>query len=478
MNTGRIVMILALLLAAGGRAQAEMQRSDSATVSLEFNQADILEVLKFLCQEMDLNVVTSPAVSGRVTVFLKSVDPQEALEIILASNALAYEKRGRILHVMTEAEYNRLHGGPFTDKTILRRVPLQHAQAQAVSRALDQIKSSTGSVVAEDSTNTVILLDTPRVVAQMEEMIAALDRPIESVIFQAANASAQTLLPEVQPLLTPGVGEAFADERNNQLILKDYPGKLAQIMQILQAFDKRSPQVLLEAVMLEVTVRSGAGLGVSLEEILSENVRIKSSFPLGAGGTVRLATTTREEAGDYSVLIDAPGVSIDSRTLSKTILTAFNNQEAKIQLVSKEPYVTTTVSQPGTGSTLTAQQVNFLDVGTAIFVTPTIHADGFVTLKLRSESTSKTGTLTTSQKSEIPILQTSDSQTTVEVEDGGILIVTGLRKDETLKNRSKLPAVSDQPFLGPAFESKTSQETRTELLLFLSPKIVKSENTH
>ena len=149
-----------------------------------------------------------------------------------------------------------------------------------------------------------------------------------------------------------------------------------------------------------------------------------------------------------------------------------NNQEAKILVGSKEPYVTTQISQTGTGTAVTAESVNFIDVGVKLFVTPSIARDGFVQMKIRPEISSRTGTLTTAQKNEIPIVETTEAETVVMVEDGNVVILGGLIKDEVSRDEQRVPILGDIPILGIPFRSTKKTVKRTELVLFLTPHII------
>ena len=136
------------------------------------------------------------------------------------------------------------------------------------------------------------------------------------------------------------------------------------------------------------------------------------------------------------------------------------------------PYVTTTTTTPASGPTTTAESVNFIDVGVKLFVTPTIHTDDFITMKIKPEVSSVTSSLTSSNNNKIPIVETSEAETVVTVKDGVTIVIGGLIKDEKLSTVRKIPILGDLPLVGLAFRNQEQSMKKTELVIFLTPKIM------
>jgi len=148
------------------------------------------------------------------------------------------------------------------------------------------------------------------------------------------------------------------------------------------------------------------------------------------------------------------------------------NEEAKILVGTREAYVTSTTTAGQTTSTI-AEDVQFIDVGIQLTVTPSINQDGFVTMKIKPEVSSVVRTLVTSQKNEIPIVDTSTAETSVMVADGMTVILGGLRKDERKRTDKQVPKLGNLPFLGNAlFKQKDRDSTLSELVVFITPHIV------
>jgi general secretion pathway protein D len=161
--------------------------------------------------------------------------------------------------------------------------------------------------------------------------------------------------------------------------------------------------------------------------------------------------------------------------LSSPRITALNNEEAKILVGSTEPYVTTTTTTPATGAVTTAESVNFIDVGVKLFVTPVIHDDDYITMKIKPEVSSVTRFVTTGNKNTIPVVETSEAETTVMVKNGVTIVIGGLIKDEKIASVSKVPILGDIPLIGLAFKNTDEILRKTELVIFLTPQIISGD---
>ncbi|MBI4227743.1 MAG: TonB family protein [Candidatus Omnitrophica bacterium] len=442
-------------------------------VTLEFRETDVLEVLKLLAAKAGLNLVAGKNVTGPVTVFLTEVPVDDALEVVLAAGELAVERRGRVLTVMPQRDYELRYGQPYGDRRVVRNVTLHYAKAADASRALTQMKSTVGRVIADEGSNTLVLMDTPDVVAQMAAIAAEMDKPMETHAFPLNYGTVKAFAPLLADVVTKGLATVSVDERTNQVMVRDYPERLLEVARLATAFDERATEVLIEAKVVQVNLSDKFQLGIDWTTFGRDTLTLKGigSLGLSAGGSLTVASAARR-GKDYKLLIEALRTYGDTKILSEPRLTVVNNQEAKILVGSKEPYVTKSVSQTGTGTAVTSEAVNFIDVGIKLYVTPTIMRDRFVLMKVRPEVSSKTGTLTTAEKNEIPVVETSEAETVLLIEDGGTVILGGLIKDEKIVSEQRIPLLGDLPGVGWFFRSTQDTDKRTELVIFMTPTIV------
>jgi MSHA type pilus biogenesis protein MshL len=393
-------------------------------ITLDIKGMDIVEVLKILASRAGMNMIVGKSVGGRVTVFLKDVDVWEAFETILLENDLAYEENGAIISVITAKDYELRHGARFKEQTDTRVFNLNYAHADKLSGKL-------------------------------------------------------------QDSVTKGVGSVQVDERTNKIAVTDYPDKLDRMAGLIAAFDEKTPQVLIDAQIIEINPSDKFTMGVDWDYWLKKNLRLASSMPTAnvanklSIGTAAAGNLVSKD-GQYKGIIDLLRTIGDTKILSSPRIMAMNNQEARIMVGTKEAYITSTVSQGGTGTAVTAQNVNFVDVGIKLYVTPTINSEGFVMMKIRPEisSAERLDILSNGQSTEIPIVTSSEAETEVTVKDGVTILIGGLRKDQRAKTVKKIPLLGDVPLVGFLFRNTSDDTSKSELVILLTPHLMSGENSY
>lgn len=453
--------------------------SSSQKISLDIKGMDVVDVLKMLSQRAGLNIVVGKNVTGRVSLFLKDVDIWDAFEIILLANDLAYEKKADIINVMTSRDYELIYGKKFSDKKEVSILSLKYAKAADLSRVLTQVKSDIGRVVADESSNTIIILDLPERLRMIEAMVKGLDLPVETKIFELNYAPVDKVIPKIQELLTKGVGSVRIDERTNKIVITDFPEKIKEIESILKAFDERTPQVLIDAQIIEIKPSDEFKMGVDWDWWLRKNFRVTSPLLAGTPHKLTIGTTDVLEPGQYKVILDLLRRIGETKILSSPRIMALNNQEAKILVGEKEPYIQETTQITTEGKPVVSGTVTFIDVGLKLYVTPTINRENFVTMKIRPEISSATDKTLTSGDREyvVPKVITSEAETSITVKDGITIIIGGLRKDRREKVVEKIPILGDIPLAGFFFRSTKDKLEKTELVILLTPHILTGEKS-
>ena len=444
-------------------------------ISLDIKGMDIVDVLKMLASKTNMNLAIDKNVTGRVTVFLKDVHPQEALEMILVSNGLVPDKQGEITRIMTEQVYEQLYGYQYSDTREKLRIKLKYARPQDVAVVLNQFKSHIGRIVADEASGAVILFDTKKNNEEMSKMIEEMDMPLETGFFEVNYAKGEKIVEMLQDMITKGVGSVKWDSRSSQLMVTDYPLKLQKIREAILAFDERTKEISLEAKIVQVALNDQTSLGVDWEYVLNKKMDVKSMFVdsliTTTGNKWTIGKSNPQHHNDYSAIIVALQSVGKTKVLSSPTLTVVNNEEASILVGSKQVYVTTTAVQ-GQTSTQTAEAVNFVDVGVKLHVTPAITHDGFISLKIKPEVSSATQSYTTSTGNKIPIVETSEAATTVLIENGQTIMIGGLMKDEKISNQNGIPWISKVPLIGFFFRNTADSRNKTELAIFLTCKIL------
>lgn len=450
-------------------------------ISLDIKGMDIVDVFNLMATRVKMNIVVGKNVTGKVTLFLKDVNIWDAFELIILSNDLAYEKKDGIINVMTQRDYELQYGERYKDKKEAKSIKLKYAKSADLSRTLTQMKTNIGRIVSDEGSNTVVLIDTPAKIKEMEDFIKNADTPVQSRVFGLNYAQADKIGAKIQESVTKGIGSMRIDERTNKVVVTDYVSKLDEIAKLISAFDEKTPQVLIDAQIIEIKPSDKFEMGVDWDFWIKSQFKMSNALPIGTAGRLLVGTAnvTPTKSGEFKAIIDLLRTIGDTKILSSPRIMVLNNQEAKILVGTKDAYITSSVSQ-STDTAVTSQTVNFVDVGIKLYVTPTINRDGFVTMKIRPEISSATRTDITSEGkiTQIPIVTTSETETTVMVKDGVTIIIGGLRKDEKYKTVKKIPILGDIPLLGLAFRNKSDEVKKTELVILLTPHIMTGEDAY
>ena len=410
----------------------DMPPGKTSLVSMDFQDANLKTVLKVFSQQSGLNFIASQNVQDRtVTVYFDNVKVEDALNYIMNANNLVYEQEpGTNIFIVKET------GKPEIE-TITKIYELKYAQLSA--------PAVTTSTTSDSSAG----------------------QPQEAEIVSI-----------VQNILSTN-GKVVADKRSNSLIIKDVPSQFPIIEDLLARLDIRTPQVMIQVEVLETTTKAienlginwsgtfGAYTGPSHNTIFPMNDRLGRNNSTGEG----VATTGTFSMTSVTASISALLNNTDTKILARPQVMAMNNETARIELSSKEKAaVINTISSVGTGSgTSTGNTYDEKDTGVILEVTPQISKDGYITMNLKPSVTELelsrfTGAYDTHKRG---------TETTVMVKDGETVVIGGLIKAKHEGGVKKVPFFGDIPILGAAFRYKSKENTDRELIIFITPKIVK-----
>jgi type II secretory pathway component GspD/PulD (secretin) len=501
-----LIFILSIIILPEPNLHAQVGISGRAVqsaekLSLDIKGMDVLDVFRLLSMRGGMNIIAGKNVSGKVTLFLKSVDIWDAFEMIIKANGLAYEERNNIIYVMTERDYELIYGRQYEDRRIIKTVKLNHVTAAEVAKAISQIKTTIGKVIADEISDTVILMDIPEVVVKMEQVIHGLDMPLTTKVYSLQYAKAVELEGKLAEMLTGNIGSLRIDERTNKIAVTDLKSKIPMFDKIVAAFDEKHKEVIIEARILQVTLNDDystginwdavftkmqsklhniATLGVSLKYGDQQSV-IPTTSSTGRGGALQVGNLATE---GYQAVIQALREYGHTNLLSAPRIVALNNEEASILVGTNQPYATRTISQ-GSGGTgnIEAENVTFIDLGIKLLVTPKINDEDFITMKIKPEVSSKIGDYTITSGNAIPIVKTTTAETTVMVKSGSTILIGGLIEESTRESVREVPGLANIPLIGNLFRSRTigsgdsTNPEKTELVIFLTPHIITGEDT-
>ena len=444
-------------LPAGGgrlkRAKDLLGSLPKSPVTIDFDDADIGDVLRVLSEMSGINIIHAANVRGTVSIHLDQVPFNEAFETILTMQGLVAQQMGsNILRILTPEDMNSDRARAVeTYKTFT----LNYAKASEIQPLLASVKISPGArALVNDRNNSLIVTDTPEGIAAAERLIADLDiRPqqvlIEAKIVEVSLNKSMDLGIQWEysnANMTSGgttnmVGGRLVTTGNAATGLAS-PGFVGTM--------KDPVSGSLEQIVTRSATAGERGTGVTLPNTQPNS----AGFSFGFINNTDLLTAT----------LSALSTEGKTKVLSAPRIITLNNKEARIQVGTKLPFSTVTLGQSG----VSTQNITFVDTGIMLDVTPVINADNRVRLHVKPE-VSLPGITTAAG----PQINTRNADTEVIIRDGETLVIGGLIDEQTQQSINKVPLLGDIPVLGMFFRNSFDQKNRTELLIFLTPRIVR-----
>jgi type IV pilus assembly protein PilQ len=414
-------------------------------VTLDFENADIKDVIRLMAETSNINIIFGPEVSGNISIHLKKVPFDEAFGTILNLKGLVASQLGtNILRVTTpDILVKERQKAVVYTKTI----PINYLKAEEVQKHLQAIISSAGrkgtiTVVSEN--NSLVLTDSEEGIGQAERLIAQLDKKPKQVMIEARIVEIN-----LNNGLDIGVQWEFSKYDNVKPNGDfNYFGTISDSKEN-QRIGFKTTDANNEEITIGATTPGKGGTGVSLPG-LNDNAAITFGFV--------------QQNSILSATLSALVSQSKARILSAPKVVTVNGEQAKIQAVQDIRFRTTT-----TVNSATTTDFKVVSAGIILTVTPIINAEDRITLKIQPESS-----FPTQESLEgAPIIRTRTAQTTVIVKDGDTLVIGGLIDDSDTKNVTKVPLLGDIPIIGAFFKSNTNRKVRNELLVFVTPRIVR-----
>ena len=394
------------------------QRMQQKIDNLTFSDTDIDQVIHIIADKAQLNVIKSPKVTGTVTATLTNVPLNEALKNILAAQGYGYAVDENVVRIAPLSEL-----GEQAERIVSKIYRITYADVGAVESALKKFVSKQGAVSSSPSTSNIIVTDT-------ESKIKAVDTFIEEI-------------------------------------------------------DRITPQVLVEARVYDITSRDTLDLGIEWQA--GRNTTIASALgsnPTGdrkpyTTGTFSADTAKTDDAFDgqlrlgwfsndldIDTIIKAKQEKATAKLLANPRILVLDNETASFNIVTENPYAERTIS-----SGVVTETIKWKNVGVTLQVTPHITRDGMIRLHIIPEF----GIVirqASFESGDVPVIDTRKVDTITLVKDGQTIVLGGLRKKDVSMQINKIPLLGDIPVVGLLFRFKGESTSVTELLVFITPKII------
>jgi general secretion pathway protein D len=463
-NHGSRVLIAAALIVAGApSSRLAAQDADAAaadTVTIRFVDADLRAVVQALGRYMSKPVLAAgvpelpvtletpgPVARSSVTELLRGLVETHGLE--LTEDSAFYRVAPR---AQAAAPAVAMPAGGPQGPVQLFVIRLKHAHASDVAATINQLYGGAGDFSGRPGLSTGTLSDELR-------------RTAAATQAQPGAVPGATGPPGTHATIVP-------DLATNSLLIRATAEDYAVLQQAVDQLDIRPLQVLIEVLIVEARRDKSFSLGADID---------LAPQSLGGGATAE-AQTLGAGLGDVIVrFMDLGKGRIDAiltlaesrgnvRIVSRPVLMASNNTEARFLVGSQRPFVQVSRSLP-TDAPSRDQVVQYKDVGTKLTVRPTINQDGYVSLVIQQEINAATN----ETQFDAPVISTREASTQVLVKDGQTIVLGGLRDEQSDRTRSGVPILSGIPIIGGVFGRQTRRSSYTELFLFLTPRILRTD---
>jgi len=442
----------------------EQGKFNGRKISLDLTDADITNVLRLIAEVSNLNIISGDDVRGKISLRLIDVPWDQAFDIILRTKGLGKVEEGNVVMVapmqkIKRAETDRLASRKSKEKLEeldIRLIPVNYAKASELEEHVKNILSNRGTVSTEDRTNTLIVRDVKASIAESVQLVKELDLPtpqvlIETRIVEATSTFARDLgiqwgvdYQDTGGNRTFSVFGSHTGENNTETAGQAPPvpgsggGTDGSGASDNTTFTRASGASNF-AVNLPATGGPGAlgGLG----------------FVLGMMGSSPLLLDLRLSAGENAGL---------TKIISRPRIVTLDNTEAKIEQGESIPFETTSA----TGTT-----TEWVDANLSLTVTPHITPDGSVLMKIKAASNQRGGFTTASGA---PSIQKKEASTNVLVKDGETTVIGGIVVSNNADTDNGIPFLKNIPVLGWLFKSESLSDSQTELLIFITPTIIRN----
>jgi len=451
---------------------------------------DIVQLIEFLAHRGGLNnIVIGKGVAGLTTKLkLSDVTVAEALEIVLSVNNLAYEVKNGIITIMTDEEYRLLNGVSFYDQKKVKLLDLKYADPIRVATMLEKVKSAIGTIVADSVTGTLILIDTPEKIREMQIVVEKADIPTvsrviptETKTFVLQYADIEKMQAEISSMLTKEAGSLRADRRTRTLIVTDLPHNMRKIEEVIRIFDQKAKQVFIEAKIVQTTLNDQYSLGIDWNMFMEGlkpryAVEAISATPAVQTPIGTLRYNTIAAGGDLQAIVEALKHIGKTTILSNPHIAVMDGQEATIEVVTDQPYKEVSLESGTTN--ITGVTYLFKKVGVQLSVTPRINNEDLVSMSVKPEISSISTWYDGLPQEGTPVIRKSLAETTIMVKNGVTIIIGGMIENSQDTHTYKIPLLGSIPLLGRFFRSDAESKETSEIVVFLTPRIVTGEEPY
>jgi len=416
-------------------------------ISLEFKEADIRDVFRLIAEVSKLNIIVTEDVKGTVTVRMKNVPWDQALDVLLHTNNLGMVRIGNVVRIspverLRKEEKERLEFIEETKKKeplITRLIPVNYASASEISAQIKPLLTERGTIQVDARTNTIIVKDVKKTVEEAEKLVRTLDLQTPQVLIEARIVEANT---------------NFTKELGVQ-----WGGKFSASPQYGTPTGLYFPNTIGITGFTDLTGRPTREVGSA--EVPNFVVNLPASVGIGAGGGIGFTFGSLNNSAILDLRLSAMEAVGEGKVISSPRVVTLDNREAEIKQGISIPFET--VSQAGT-------QTQFVDATLSLKVTPHVTADRTVIMKIKAEKNAPNTAIRSAGG--VPSIDKKEATTEILVRDGETAVIGGIYTITKSKTLAGIPWFSRIPVIGWLFRKTTYTDETKELIVFITPRVI------
>jgi general secretion pathway protein D len=458
-------LIVALLCAVLGPLRAQdtaAVRFANDSIAVRFVETDIRAVIQAIGRYLPKPVLVGPIQPTRVTLETPGpVDRATLLSLLrglVQSQNLEFVEDSSFYRIAPKTSQEPRPARASTDSGPMQLfvIRLRHARASDVAATVNQLFGGSGAFSGQSGLSAGTLSDELR----------------RNVVPQA-GVQAPSNQPNVRQSSLAGSVTIVPDELTNSLLIRASERDYAVIKEAVDQLDIRPLQVLIEVLIVEARQDRSFSFGTSFfvpQQSIDKGNGTAGGSWIGAGLGDLVIQIMQLGRANIDAKLSAAASRGDVEIISRPVLLASNNQEARFLVGSQRPFVQVSRSLP-TDTPTRDQVIQYRDVGTKLTVRPTINQDGYVSLLIQQEINQATSEV----QFDAPVISTREAVTRVLVKNGQTIVIGGLRDQQKDATQGGVPILSGLPLIGGLFGHAERKATRTELYLFLTPRILKTD---
>jgi general secretion pathway protein D len=518
--------------------ELQKTRPSEDYVTLNFTNIDISALIKVMSELTRRNFILDERVVGKVTLMTPTkITPDEAYQVFLSAleiKGFTAVEDGKVIRIIPVASARQSGLKVYKDEEfkgqgfVTKLIRMTYVNPNELVRTLTPLVTKDGSLIAYPATNSLIITDAVYNIKKIESLIHALDVPAPEGkgkinVYYLKNANAEDFAKVMSALVArlpvpPAAGAAAqpagpstilegqvtitADKATNSLIIVASPGDYETIKDVIQKLDIRRRQVYVEAAIIEMSLQKQREVGFEFQTTNLNNLETSTKVsgiggtnfgnigPVIAGGPAGLAALANlnglnvgavkgvfkfngQEFLNIGALLHALQTDSDVNVLSTPNILTTDNQKAEIMVGQNVPFPTGQTQNAITGTGSVFNTVERKDVGIKLTLTPQIASDDNVRLEVNQEISDVVASSITNANG--LITNKRSASTTVVVKDRQTMVIGGLIRDNVVASTSKVPLLGDIPILGWLFKFKSTHVEKTNLMIFITPYIIKNE---